>query len=556
VVRRALAGLALLAVASCRQAPPTTNGVDLTITLDSSFKSAVTSVVLNVSGAETFTTTLNASAFPSGTGHIHYVPGVKSGTIQFDALALEGSNPVGSGSSGPVVLVAGKASTAAIAVGTTVVLPDMSGPDLGPPCPCMAGQYCDATNHCQPLKAAGSACGGTLECYPGLTCLDSVCCTVAVCGQCSDCAAGTGMCTVPVVNAPDPTGNACAGANTCDPNSNCLLALGQACQGDAQCASAHCVDGLCCGVASCPTCVNCGTDGTCSVPVKNADDTSANTCSGINSCDPTGTCKPRWQLIATKMGYPISYWGMVGAIGNLISINDVNNATSYTYDVTNNTFVADTGNTSDICGCGGTGYIFPANNKLYYIGNSGHSWDPTAASPRPWNAIATPPSTGEAAWSAVGTIVYTTGGRNTTTVVDSYNTTANTWTTTGLAAAPSIVNWGTAGTALNRMYVMNTSNKHFYYYDPAGNAWTTLPDAPDSPSFLQYMYTWRNKLEVFTNSGIRLYDPTAATWDPTPIPFPGGLTNYRVVVAGPNGDLFVLGDDSSSNVNIYKWVFN
>jgi hypothetical protein len=68
---------------------------------------------------------------------------------------------------------------------------------------------------------------------------------------------------------------------------------GGACAADADCDTGHCVDGTCCESAACGTCQACNlgaNSGVCT-KVTSADD--PDTCTGANTCDTTGACKPK-----------------------------------------------------------------------------------------------------------------------------------------------------------------------------------------------------------------------------------------------------------------------
>ena len=83
----------------------------------------------------------------------------------------------------------------------------------------------------------------------------------------------------------------CTGSMTCDATGACKKANGQVCAAATECASGACVDGHCCGTASCGACQACtGGGGTC-VMVANAED--PDSCSGASSCDATGACKKK-----------------------------------------------------------------------------------------------------------------------------------------------------------------------------------------------------------------------------------------------------------------------
>jgi Putative metal-binding motif len=160
-------------------------------------------------------------------------------------------------------------------------------------CSCGGGPSCTGGLTCNGApgsctKANGAGCGGNGECTSG-HCVDGVCCSAAACGTCQTCnGASPGTCSN-LTNVDDP--DTCTGANTCNGSSQCRLKNGQACPGGATtCASAHCVDGVCCGSTTCATCQTCngGSPGTCT-NVVSADD--ADSCTGNNTCDATGVCK-------------------------------------------------------------------------------------------------------------------------------------------------------------------------------------------------------------------------------------------------------------------------
>jgi hypothetical protein len=101
-------------------------------------------------------------------------------------------------------------------------------------------------------KPIGGSCGGPLDCASAY-CKDGVCCESACTGKCQTCAGG-GKCT-PVTSAPDP--DSCSGTATCDATGTCRRANGQVCTVSGDCASAFCVDGVCCESACNDPCSTC-----------------------------------------------------------------------------------------------------------------------------------------------------------------------------------------------------------------------------------------------------------------------------------------------------------
>lgn len=174
---------------------------------------------------------------------------------------------------------------------------------------------CDGEGNCSDARlASGQACNGAAECRSGF-CVDGVCCAEACDADCEVCSAPDGSCV-----SPDPTSlNAACGeqGRTCVARGRCLLPLGgdctvgtecgsgicmpttgggarsvccaqtcvegelcagngeciapsadlgQSCQGGADCALGHCVDGVCCDSDCSGTCERCnapGQEGSC-----------------------------------------------------------------------------------------------------------------------------------------------------------------------------------------------------------------------------------------------------------------------------------------------------
>jgi hypothetical protein len=162
---------------------------------------------------------------------------------------------------------------------------------------CNVTSLCDGTSGCK--KIDGQTCGGNGECLSAF-CADGVCCNTVCNGTCLACSAAKkgsgadGVCGNISINLPDTNAMVqCTGTNSCDGNGTCKKNVGQVCANDTQCVNAMCVDGVCCGVASCPACQSCamGANGTCGNIPAGPDNVAPNTCTGASSCDGMGNCK-------------------------------------------------------------------------------------------------------------------------------------------------------------------------------------------------------------------------------------------------------------------------
>ncbi|HYP89969.1 MAG TPA: hypothetical protein VEQ59_17490 [Polyangiaceae bacterium] len=130
----------------------------------------------------------------------------------------------------------------------------------------------------------GSTCRDESDC-DGQACVDGVCCQDKQCGTCEACSEQTGTCQ-PITSADDENGG-CSGDHTCDASGACAPSFGQDCRKDADCASGHCSDGVCCDEAcdgACQTCTQQGHEGRCSL-VEGA--------AAHGSCPGKGTCSSR-----------------------------------------------------------------------------------------------------------------------------------------------------------------------------------------------------------------------------------------------------------------------
>ena len=220
--------------------PPSTFGVNLTISLAAipdTTRTSITQLQFDVSGDETYSTNaLITKTLSENQVRVHYVPGIRSGTIAFkiSGLASDGT-AVAAGESGAIVVVDGRAVAALVSL--TVLVPGS--------------------------KNQGDACSGSIECASAGGCVDGVCCDVSCSDSCSTC------------SAPGSVG-------TCTPVASGSMPVHGTCSAEAASTCGH--DGTCDGVGACrlyPQGTSCS--------VANCD-TASNIFTPASQCDGAGTC--------------------------------------------------------------------------------------------------------------------------------------------------------------------------------------------------------------------------------------------------------------------------
>ena len=417
-----------------------------------------------------------------------------------------------------------------------------------------------------PKKAPGSDCSQSDECGGGLSCLDAVCCFSVVCGPCSNCGRD-GTCSVKIGSAagtPDPMPNGCAGGNACNASNQCRRALGQVCNAGNECVSGNCVDGRCCGDATCPACRNCGASGACDVVVGTADgkeDLTPTACRADSMCNASGVCKARWDRVGTDGG--LQFGGGVYAIGmgNFLyyATNSNSPAAQFfrSFDVTTSTLASQGLVNNDLCACGYGGTLVAANGQLHYIGNSARSYAPNKSPLAAWvdhGSYVSPTnrSRGEAAYAVSGNVIYGAGGRGNLLTVQTYNVATDSWGT--VASTPNGTNQACGASYGGKIYVFGGQTAKMYAYDEAnpGLGWATLPDITFGCS-AHTGQVWQNKIVIGTGGSIQVFDPATATWE-TPIPFPSAGSKWEVMVADAPDALYAVGN-VGADLGIFKFVF-
>jgi hypothetical protein len=166
----------------------------------------------------------------------------------------------------------GNGSCAVVAAGVACGASSCSGHVVVPPPRCNGAGTCDP----QPARV----CSGYLRCADGSVC-KATCAGDGDCVAGSECDEGTGQCSVP-----RPLGSAC------NPGGN-----------GSDCASGHCVDGVCCDTpctGMCSACTQARTgvaSGTCAPvsagqdPDDECEDEGPSTCGQDGTCDGAGACR-------------------------------------------------------------------------------------------------------------------------------------------------------------------------------------------------------------------------------------------------------------------------
>ena len=210
--------------------------------------------------------------------------------------------------------------------------------------------------------------------------------------------------------------------------------------------------------------------------------------------------------------------------------------------------------------------------------HSGNTWASRAPMPTARQAYAT----GTDTWSAraslpsarysgdgaglINGLIYVPGGFNAagapTRTLYAYSISGNSWTTR--AQMPTVSGCGGcggcggSGVISGKLYVFTgctTTSNHtglLHRYDPATNAWTTLPAAPNLHQFASISVV-NNQLYVAggtlalnsATTAVDVYDPATNAWtSATPL----AVARYNSAAATLNGKLYVFGgQDTNGN---------
>jgi len=162
---------------------------------------------------------------------------------------------------------------------------------------CAADGQCDGAGNCRSFAKAGTACGAT-------TCSGGVVVGKVCKGDSATCLDSTGIKCAPYACDATACKSSCAADGDCEGAAFCAstgactpkLVRGKSCKEARECASGHCVDGVCCESScsgQCESCGEAGTEGTCAAIIgkprgaRAACDTLAETDCAKAKCDGT-----------------------------------------------------------------------------------------------------------------------------------------------------------------------------------------------------------------------------------------------------------------------------
>jgi hypothetical protein len=167
---------------------------------------------------------------------------------------------------------------------------------------CGTTGLCNGSGGCQ-LYAAGVTCAGA-TCPAGSSTgtLARTCDGAGVCRAATPLTCSPYACNGTGCNAACVTNTDCASSYFCNLGACTKKSLGQTCTAATDCASGFCTNGVCCGVASCGTCMSCNaavlTAGTCQL-VAAGTSCAADSCPGSTSTKTTSACNAAGQCVAT-----------------------------------------------------------------------------------------------------------------------------------------------------------------------------------------------------------------------------------------------------------------
>ncbi|HZL16912.1 MAG TPA: dickkopf-related protein [Polyangia bacterium] len=144
------------------------------------------------------------------------------------------------------------------------------------------------------VSCAAASCNSTTNIFtPAAFCSGAGACSTATTKSCAPYVCGAAACTTTCSTDTGATG--CASGNYCTGVGGSCVALkasGAACGSAHECGSGNCVDGVCCGSGSCPSCQACnvtGSVGSCANVSSGITDPHAR-CAVTTTCGNTGTC--------------------------------------------------------------------------------------------------------------------------------------------------------------------------------------------------------------------------------------------------------------------------
>jgi hypothetical protein len=183
---------------------------------------------------------------------------------------------------------------------------------------------------------------------------------------------------------------------------------------------------------------------------------------------------------------------------------------------------------NDLCGCGYGGWLVPIGDRIYYFGNSGHSYDMGL---RLWSTEPYPAQfqRGESGQAALGSVLYTVGGRGGSTATFAFAPTGG-WGDVN-APYPAATEGAVAiGTPDSLMYAQDRQSATFARFDPVAGAWEQLDDSPSSNPVDGVEH--EGKIVMHYGGRIYVYDTDDESWDNRSVPLPTGTSSHLVKATG------------------------
>ena len=188
--------------------------------------------------------------------------------------------------------------------------PIAAGSDPKNRCDASTTNECEADGFCDGSGACRAYAPSTKACQSGTVCSSQSTATGKMCDGAGSCVDTTSQACTPYICSSGSCLQMCTSSDDCLPTFYCSNSVcvgtkdeGSICSANEQCASGHCVEGVCCNTACVDGCTSCrntltgGTEGEClpvyagTDPKNSCDASTTNECAGDGFCDGQGACR-------------------------------------------------------------------------------------------------------------------------------------------------------------------------------------------------------------------------------------------------------------------------